>query len=240
MAQLVHQEYAIVPIGELRPHPANPRKGNVSAIADSVAANGFYGAIVAQRSTGMILAGNHRWEAARREGLTEVPVCWLDCTDAEARRILTVDNRTNDEAGYDNEALARLLNDIRAEAGSLVGTGYTQEALDTLLQDAADAVLASGSGNEGAGVGYPPESDAPFAESRAAELVEKWQTAEGQLWRIPSLTTPGREHRLMCGDSTKADQVRRLLDGEQPRLMATDPALWSEVRQLLAGRILVR
>jgi len=51
---------------------------------------------------------------------------------------------------------------------------------------------------------------------RAAELQEKWQTARGQVWQIG-------KHRLMCGDSTSAEDVARLLDGAKPLLMVTDP-----------------
>lgn len=54
----------MVPGNELRKHPSNPRQGNLEAIKESIAVNGWHGVVVAQRSTGYILAGNHRWEAA--------------------------------------------------------------------------------------------------------------------------------------------------------------------------------
>ncbi len=58
---------------------------------------------------------------------------------------------------------------------------------------------------------------------RAAELRKQWGTEPGQLWEIPSLTVPGRCHRLLCGDSTNPDDVLRLMDGQRSRLFATDP-----------------
>ena len=54
------QAYELVAPRALRPHPRNPRRGDVDAIEESIAENGFYGCVVAQRSTGYILAGNHR------------------------------------------------------------------------------------------------------------------------------------------------------------------------------------
>lgn len=140
MATIRNQDYALVPVGELRPHPANPRKGDLGAIARSVQVNGFYGAVVAQRGTGYILAGNHRWRAARGEGLRQVPVLWVDCTDEDARRILLADNRTNDVAGYDEDALAKLLDGMRAGEG-LEGTGWTPEAFDQLIAGLGNAVM---------------------------------------------------------------------------------------------------
>jgi DNA modification methylase len=51
---------------------------------------------------------------------------------------------------------------------------------------------------------------------RAAELQQKWQTERGQLWVIG-------KHRLLCGDSTNAEDVARLLEDDKPALMVTDP-----------------
>jgi ParB-like chromosome segregation protein Spo0J len=86
--QVVAQEYATVSVDELKPHPQNARQGDLGSICESIDANGFYGAIVAQQSMGYILAGNHRWRAAIARGLKFVPVLWLDVDDATALRIL--------------------------------------------------------------------------------------------------------------------------------------------------------
>jgi len=110
--QIRNQEYDLVPVDALKPHPANPRRGDTVAIAESITENQFYGAVIAQRGTGLILAGNHRWKAAKDTGATEIPVIWIECDDAEALRILLVDNRTNDLAGYDDKALADLLSQV--------------------------------------------------------------------------------------------------------------------------------
>ena len=129
--KLLDQDYELVPLERLRLHPRNPRKGAVPLIEESIRENGFYGAVIAQKSTGYVLAGNHRLLAAREAGLTELPVFWVDVSDERALKILLADNRTSDVGTYDEEALARLLEEIGAEG--LVGTGYSEEDLAELL-----------------------------------------------------------------------------------------------------------
>jgi DNA modification methylase len=62
----------------------------------------------------------------------------------------------------------------------------------------------------------PPMGDAEPQIDRAAELNEKWQVKTGDLWQIG-------EHRLLCGDSTKREDVERVMDGEKADVMFTDP-----------------
>lgn len=144
-AALRDQTYELVAVDAIRRHPKNPRKGNVEAIASSIEHNGFYGAVVVQRSTGYILAGNYRYEALKRAGASVVPVLWVDVDDRTARRILLADNKTNDLAGYDEIALAELLDAARTE-GDLAGTGYDEADVSTLLDALAEAHDSGGGG----------------------------------------------------------------------------------------------
>lgn len=125
------------PLDQLKPHPMNPRKGNVAKIVESIRANGFYGVIVAQKSTNYILAGNHRWQAAQQLGIESVPVMWLNVSDAKAKKILLADNRTNDLAAYDTEGLQELLRSVLAE-DDLLGTGYDATDVQALIDDVTD------------------------------------------------------------------------------------------------------
>lgn len=121
------------PLEDLIEHPDNPRRGDEAAIEQSMAAHGFFGAVLVQASTNRILAGNHRTRVARRQGEATVPALFLDVDDDQARRILLVDNRTNDLAGYDDRELAALLADLSADGGDLLGTGFTDADLTALL-----------------------------------------------------------------------------------------------------------
>lgn len=149
MRSAVAQSYDIVPLTELEQHPANPRRGNVETIGESIEANGFYGAVIVQASTRRVLAGNHRVQAALTAGMTEIPALVIDVDDETAKRILLVDNRSNDVASYDERALLDLLADL----GDLTGSGYVLDDLAALQRslehDAAEltdtaAQLAAG------------------------------------------------------------------------------------------------
>jgi len=128
----LNQKFEKVEIGKLRAHPRNPRNGNTEAIKESIEVNGFYGAVIAQKSTGYILAGNHRWRAAKEAGSTHVPVAWIDVEEEHATRIMLADNRTNDMASYNESELASLLTELSESIG-FDGTGYTAADLDLLL-----------------------------------------------------------------------------------------------------------
>ncbi|WP_093779369.1 MULTISPECIES: hypothetical protein [unclassified Streptomyces] len=95
---------------------------------------GQYKAIVVNRGThtgrpNEILAGNHTSAAAQQLGWDQIAATFVDVGDEDAARIVVVDNRTSDLAGYDSELLA----DILEELPDLDGTGYDQGALDKLL-----------------------------------------------------------------------------------------------------------
>ena len=130
----VNSGYEVVPIATIKPHPRNPRQGNLDAIKSSVDVNGFFGAVVANKRTGHILAGNHRYLAAKSLGHEDIPVVWVDVGEAEARRILLADNRTSDLGDYDSAVLASMLQGLHDDGG-LLGTGYEEEDLVRLLDE---------------------------------------------------------------------------------------------------------
>lgn len=131
----------VVPIGSVRPYGDNPREGDVGAICVSLERNGQYRPIVVNERDGQILAGNHTWKAAVQLGWDEIAATFVDVDDETARRIVLVDNRSNDVASYDEYALVELLEEIVAEQGvnGLVGTGFDGDDLDELLRDLASA-----------------------------------------------------------------------------------------------------
>ena len=126
----------------------------------------------------------------------------------QATRLALVDNRSSELGEWDEETLAGLLQQV----GDVTMLGWSKEEFDELLAQVTPALEA---GNEAEDPG--PQEDA------AEELHAKWNTALGQLWEIPSQSVAGKAHRLLCGDSTNADDVRRLMNGERAALFATDP-----------------
>lgn len=202
--KIINQSIETTPISALSLHPRNANQGDAGAIYESIEANGFYGTIVAQRSTGHVLAGNHRLQAAQMAGIDEVPVCWVDVDNERALRLLLADNRTT-RLGHDDEsALSELLAELSNSESGLAGTGFDGDDLDQLIND-----LAGGAGNELSG-------DVDEVPDASDALLQKWRIQTGQLWRIGA-------HRLLCGDSQNPSDVERCLSGALPQTLIYDP-----------------
>lgn len=107
---------------------------------------------------------------------------------------------------WDQEPYLALLSDL-GEAGDLP-VSIDGDALDALLQS---FVLEE------------PVADPGPQIDKAAELQEKWQVERGQVWEVASKTVKGKCHRIMCGDSTVAGDVARLMGGEKAGAIVTDP-----------------
>lgn len=139
----IDQTYEVVRIDgdhdPLKEHPRNPKKGDEELIDESINVNGWYGAVTAQKSSGYILAGNHRYRVAKeRQGAVEIPVIWLDVDDDSALKILLVDNKSADAGVYDEQ----LLEDLLASLDSLDGTGYNLASAQERIEEAAASKAA--------------------------------------------------------------------------------------------------
>ncbi len=146
---IINQAYEIVPVDQLRVHPRNANQGDMGAIHESISENGFFGAVIAQRSTGYVLAGNHRLMSAEVSGIVSLPVIWVDVDDERALRILLADNRTTRLGNDDPAKLAGLLTELAASSSSLAGTGYDREDLDELMKDLAGNAAVDPTHTEG-------------------------------------------------------------------------------------------
>lgn len=140
---VIEQEYdEAIPVADLVEHPDNPRRGSDEAVTESIENNDFFGAILVQKSSKRILAGNTRYRSMSAAGQDTIPGFWIDCDDETALRILLADNRVSDLAFYDDRILVDLLHEINDTAGSLMGTGYDQTSYELLMQSAnADEIM---------------------------------------------------------------------------------------------------
>lgn len=120
---------AEVLLADLKRYPGNPRKHDLSAIKRSLERNGQYRAIVVRKNKMTILAGHGTVQAASELGWPKMLAHLVQVSDEQARRIVLVDNRTNDLASYDDQLLAGLLGDLP----DLDGTGFDDDALRDLL-----------------------------------------------------------------------------------------------------------
>jgi len=188
-----------VPLSCVYLSPSNPRVNDaaVEPVAASLRRFGWQQPIVA-RPSGEVIAGNTRLKAATKLGHTVVPVVWFEGSDLEATAYQIADNKTAEYADWDNSALAKLLQELRAE-DALEGVGFSSSDIDELLRE-----LAAGSTAENVNDPGPGEpSGSPI-------------TKRGDLWLLG-------DHRLLCGDSTSTEDMARLLNGEQAALLSTDP-----------------
>lgn len=183
-----------VPIDSITPYRDNPRRGDLDAIKESLAVNGQYRPIVANRRTGEVLAGNHTLRAAELLGWTQIAVTWVDVDDETARRIVLVDNRSNDLAGYDDALLASILEDLP----DLEGTGYDQAALAALLAGRDEPVALT-----------DPDEASPLPERAPVSRV-------GDVWELG-------ESRLLVGDAADEAVVLGVLGDDRADCVWTDP-----------------
>ena len=128
-----------IDIGKLSEHPENPRLGDDDVVRESIDELGFFGAVLVQKSTGYVLAGNTRLRVERDKGSVIIPGFWLDVDDETAKRIMLIDNRASDMAFYDDDKLRGVLTSMIESSRGLAGTGYDDSAYELLL--------SQGSGN---------------------------------------------------------------------------------------------
>jgi DNA modification methylase len=194
-----------IPTADLIPYARNARthsETQVAQIAGSIQEFGFCNPVLIDADNG-IIAGHGRVLAAQRLKLESVPCLRLShLTDAQKRAYVIADNRIALSSGWDNEMLANELSDLHADEFDMALLGFDADELLELMSMEA-----------------PAEESAVDAEPRIDEaeaLQELWETKLGQVWQCGI-------HRLMCGSSTEAADVGRLLNGSSPQIMVTDP-----------------
>jgi hypothetical protein len=130
-----------VPIDSIEPHPQNPRKGNVDAVAESLQEHGQYRPIVVNRRNKVIVAGHHVWLAARDLGWEEVSVAWVDLSPEDHLRVMIADNRTSELGKSDQGAVQALLAELAdLDVDLLLGTGYNADDLLTQAPGSAGLI----------------------------------------------------------------------------------------------------
>jgi DNA modification methylase len=185
-------------VDRLIPYARNARThsdAQVAQIAASIREWGWTTPILVDEDGG-IIAGHSRVMAARKLGITEIPVMvargW---SEAQKRAYILADNKLTLNAGWDEELLRVELSDLRGMGANLALIGFSDDELASLLVDATEGLT---------------DPDA-IPEVPAVPV-----TALGDVWVL------GR-HRLVCGDSTDAATVAKALNGVRPHLMVTDP-----------------
>ena len=189
------------PTAKLLPYARNARthsEEQVAQIAASIAEFGFTNPILAG-ADGVIVAGHGRLAAAHKLGLALVPVVVLEHLSPTQRRALVIaDNRIAENAGWDEAMLRIELVTLQDDDFDVSLTGFDADALAELLAD-----------EDGNGDGETDDDAVP-------EITETPISRPGDVWVLGG-------HRLLCGDSTKAECFEQLLQGSQVDMVFTDP-----------------
>ncbi len=186
------------PLAEIKPYEKNPRINDaaVDAVAESIRRFGFRQPIVVD-ADGVIVCGHTRYRAAQKLGLTEVPVhVATDLTPEQIRAYRIADNKTAELAEWNLELLPIELAELKDAGIDWSLLGFDGDELARLL-------------DPGVKQGLTDPDDVPEPPDEAI-------TQPGDLWLLG-------DHRLLCGDSARAADVDRLLDGAVIHLVNTDP-----------------
>jgi hypothetical protein len=175
------------PISSLKPYEKNAKKHDrrqVDAVAGSIKAFGWAQPLVVD-GEGNLIIGHCRLEAARKLGLTEVPVVEMaNLTPEQANALRLADNKLN-ESAWDMKLVIEELKLLPDDLIDLTGFGR-----DLLIES------------------KPEDDEVPESAPAVAKLGDIFQLGD---------------HRLMCGDSTRAEDVARLMDGQKADMVFTDP-----------------
>ncbi len=199
------KEITLCPIHTLQPYDKNPRihsEAQVEQIAASIAEFGFTNPILIDNKK-CVIAGHGRLEAARRLQLEQVPVIQLPhLTPAQQRAYRIADNKLTENGAWDFGLLEQELHDLELDDFDITLTGIDWDdfELERHEQDAREDL---------AKVGMVDEEQTPRLPAKPVSQL-------GDLWLLG-------KHRVLCGDATDTNTLKRLLVDKQVDLIFTDP-----------------
>lgn len=184
-------------------NPRNPNthpEAQVELLAQIIRATGWRQNITVSKRSGFVVKGHGRLAAALLAGIPQAPVEYQDySSEAEEWADLTADNRLAELAEIDDVKLADMLAEIAREDLPMELTGYTEEDLESILDQIA---------------GEDPVETTGLDTDYQQPLPP--MTKPGDLWILG-------EHRLICGDATDPAVIDRLMDGQKAHMVHTDP-----------------
>lgn len=186
-------EITHLPIGDLRPDPANPRRisdEELESLTRSIREFGFVDPIIVRREDKVVIGGHQRLLAARKLGLKQVPVVLVDLSQDQARLLNLALNRIS--GNWDQELLARMLAELNEVSDvDLTLTGFSEDELKKHLKSLESREIRERLESF--------DLDAAMEAAQAAPVART-----GDIWLLG-------DHRLLCGDSTDSGDVGRTM-----------------------------
>ena len=189
-----------VKIAEITPYANNPRNndGAVESVAKSIEKFGFIGAIILNKDK-VIINGHTRVKACKKLGMETVPAIIVDHLTKEQEDALRIaDNKTGEIAEWNEDLLRAELKALEEAGFGIEDLGFDNSELEALLE-----------GDVSVSVGETDPNAAP-------EVPEVAVSRPGEVYVLG-------DHRLVCGDSTKAEDVGRVCKEGEADMWLTDP-----------------
>lgn len=192
-----------IKISSLKPARYNPRKisnEEMEKLARSIKEFGFVEPVVVNQHAGrknVIIGGHQRIEAAKRLGMKEVPVVYVNLNADKEKLLNLALNRIS--GSWDEEKLGKLLNGLeKTNDIDILLSGFDSSEIDDLLKN------------------YKELKEEDFDLEDELEKITKPESKTGKIYQLGP-------HRLMCGDSVKSEDVKKLLQNRKIDLVFTDP-----------------
>ena len=188
-----------LPLADLKPYPNNPRinGGAIESLANIIRDLGFRNPVLLNRDH-VIIEGHTRWEACKKLGMETIPcIVEEDLTPEQEQALRIADNKVAEIAEWDEEKLKLEVKALQEAGFDLSLLAFHDDELDALL--AGDAIT-------------PGKTE----ENQVPEVPEVPVSRAGEIYVLG-------QHRLLCGDSTKVEDVKKLTGEETIDLWLTDP-----------------
>lgn len=187
---------------ELLPADYNPRKDlkpgdkEYEKLKRSIEQFGYVEPVIWNQTTGRVVGGHQRLKVLIDMGMTEVDCVVVELSEEKEKALNVALNKISGE--WDNDKLALLIADLQGADFDVSLTGFEPAELESLFrEDTKNGV-----------------SDDDFDVE--AELQKPTISKSGDVWQLGN-------HRLICGDSTKAETYEMLMCGKKANLVVTDP-----------------
>lgn len=186
----------------LIPADYNPRKDlkpgdpEYEKLKRSIEQFGYVEPVIWNKTTSHVVGGHQRLKVLLGMGITEVECVVIEMNEEKEKALNIALNKISGD--WDKDKLILLIADLQGADFDVSLTGFEPAELDALFKDSLKDGI------------HEDDFDVD------AELQKPALTKQGDVWMLG-------QHRLVCGDSTKADTFNVLMDGKLANLVITDP-----------------